>query len=245
MQERVAGLERSSYGERVAPGGVGSSRGARRTIGPGWSCPRPKVSVLSSILSSPQRSFTLAIAATIVCLPLLVLDLVWASGSSDGPVAAVEAESTVPVSSAPVTVAEVVATVPPTTAAPTTTVARPSVAPATARSTPPTTVARRVTPTTVAPPPPPPPIVSGSDAAFLACVRARESGGNYGIVDGSGNYMGAYQFAQSTWDSVASRAGRRDLVGVRPNLASPADQDAIALATLAIAGRSPWGGACG
>lgn len=183
--------------------------------------------------------------ATVVCLPLLVLDLVWASGSSDGPIAAVEAESTVPVSSAPVTVAEVSTTVTPTTAAPTTTVARPSAAAATARSTPPTTVARRVTPTTVAPPPPPPPVISGSDAAFLACVRARESGGNYGIVDGSGNYMGAYQFAQSTWDSVASRAGRSDLVGVRPNLASPADQDAIALATLATAGRSPWGGYCG
>ena len=180
--------------------------------------------------------------ATIVCLPLLVLDLVWASGSSDGPIAAVEAESTVPVSSAPATVAEVSTTVTPTTAAPTTTVARPNAAATTARSTPPTTVARRVTPTTVAPPPPPPPVISGTDAAFLACDRARESGGNYGIVDRSGNYMGAYQFAQSTWDSVASRSGRGDLVGVRPNLASPADQDAIAFATLAISGRSPWGG---
>lgn len=179
-----------------------------------------------------------------MCLPLLVLDLVWASGSSDGSVAAVEAESTVPVSSVPETVVEAATTVAPPTVAPTTTAARPSAPAATTRSTPPTTVARRVTPTTVAPPPPPPPIISGSDTAFLACVRARESGGDYRIVDRSGNYMGAYQFAQSTWDNVASRAGRGDLVGVRPNLASPADQDAIALATLALAGRSPWGGLC-
>jgi hypothetical protein len=32
--------------------------------------------------------------------------------------------------------------------------------------------------------------------------------------------------------------------GVHPNNASPADQDAIAFATLAISGRSPWGGLC-
>ena len=183
--------------------------------------------------------------ATIVCLPLLVLDLVWASGSGDGVVPAVEAESTVPG-----TAASEVAGGSPTSVAPavspSATVAPSTTAPATPRRTSPvTTIAPRVAPTTTVAPPPPPPPISSSDAEFLACVRARESGGNYAIVDGSGNYMGAYQFAQSTWDSVASRVGRGDLVGVRPNLASPADQDAIAVATLAISGRSPWGGLCG
>jgi len=97
----------------------------------------------------------------------------------------------------------------------------------------------------MAPPPAPPPApTAGSDAEFLACVRTRESGGDYAIVDRSGNYMGAYQFSQSTWDGIASRIGRADLVGRAPNTVPPADQDAIAWATLAISGRSPWGGLC-
>lgn len=225
-----------------------SGRQLRAPVSPGRSCPLQKVPVLSSILSSPQRSFTLAVVATVVCLPLLLLDLVWASGSAD-PVAA-GAESTVVADQ--VTGADAVdVTSPETTAAPvsvaTTTVpSTRAAAPATPRTSPTTIPVRSAPTTTVAPPPPPPPPpVSGSDLEFLACVRIRESGGNYAIVDASGSYMGAYQFSQSTWDSVAGRVGRSDLVGVRPNVARPADQDAIALATLAIAGRSPWGGICG
>lgn len=107
-------------------------------------------------------------------------------------------------------------------------------------------------PTTAAPPPPPPtappttaaprPVGgSSSDMAFLACVRQRESGGNYSIDTGNG-YYGAYQFAQATWDNTARHAGRGDLVGRKPSQASPGDQDAMALHLLQWVGRSPWAG---
>jgi hypothetical protein len=78
--------------------------------------------------------------------------------------------------------------------------------------------------------------------AFLACVRQRESGGNYQAV-GNG-YYGAYQFSISTWNATAQHAGRGDLVGVRPDHAAPADQDAMALVLLHWQGRAPWGGYC-
>jgi hypothetical protein len=86
--------------------------------------------------------------------------------------------------------------------------------------------------------------ISASAAAFLACIRARESHGNYGAVSANGLYRGAYQFTQSSWDLAASHAGRKDLVGKLPNLASPADQDAMALELYEMMGSAPWGGAC-
>jgi hypothetical protein len=101
----------------------------------------------------------------------------------------------------------------------------------------------KVPPPTVAAPPPPPP-VPPSAAAFLACVRQRESHGNYGAVSPGGTYMGAYQFSQASWDAVARHTGRLDLVGQHPNLVSPADQDAMALAEYEWLGAAPWGGAC-
>ncbi len=66
--------------------------------------------------------------------------------------------------------------------------------------------------------------LSRSNDAILYDLRMCESGGNYQINTGNGFY-GAYQFMISTWDRVAPMAGRPDLVGVRPDLASPADQD--------------------
>jgi hypothetical protein len=130
---------------------------------------------------------------------------------------------------------------------------------ATTTTTPPTTAAKQpsavyaaptttaapvyVPPTTAPAPPVTAPPTSGSDAAFLACVRQRESGGNYSVVSSAG-YYGAYQFSIGTWNSTAAHAGRGDLVGVRPDHASPADQDAMALALLHWQGRGPWGGYC-
>lgn len=101
-------------------------------------------------------------------------------------------------------------------------------------------------PTTAAPAPPPTTVsVGGNEAAILACIRARESGGNYSIASPGGTYMGAYQFSQSTWNSTAQHAGRPDLVGTPPNHAAPADQDALALDLLRWQGLAPWGGYCG
>jgi len=196
---------------------------------------------------------------TIVCLPLLLLDLMWSGGSGARSVSEASAEVTIaPAVDAAALPGETATTVPPAAAAPfvaeapapaaTAAAPKAAVAPSVPakRSAAPVTTQPPVwtPPPTTAAPVPPPPIVSSSDAAFLACVRSRESGGNYAIVDSSGQYMGAYQFSQSTWDGIASRSGRSALVGVHPNNASPADQDAIAFATLAISGRSPWGGLC-
>jgi hypothetical protein len=110
-------------------------------------------------------------------------------------------------------------------------------------------------PPTAAPPPPrptPPPGYQGTpgtnphhDDPFLTCVRRRESGGNYGAVNPSGPYLGAYQFLQATWNGGANHAGRSDLVGVPANLASPYDQDAVAWAVYQWQGMGPWGGGCG
>jgi hypothetical protein len=59
---------------------------------------------------------------------------------------------------------------------------------------------------------------------WLFELRSCESTNNYQSNTGNG-FFGAYQFMISTWDRIAPMAGRPDLVGVRPDLASPADQD--------------------
>lgn len=79
---------------------------------------------------------------------------------------------------------------------------------------------------------------------FFACIRQRESHGDYTAVNATGTFMGAYQFYQGGWDTFAARIGRQDLVGIPPHTASPADQDAIALAAYNELGSKPWGGAC-
>ena len=98
------------------------------------------------------------------------------------------------------------------------------------------------------PPPPPPPApvaTSGTPSnGFLACVRQRESGGNYSISSGDGLYRGAYQFHQQTWNSTAAHAGRSDLVGRDPASVAPGDQDAMAAHLYGWQGSAPWGGAC-
>ncbi len=90
------------------------------------------------------------------------------------------------------------------------------------------------------------PVYSNSyNGDFLSCVKQRESGGDYTIhnFQGSGA-SGAYQMMPGTWNSIASSAGRGDLVGLDPAAASPADQDALAAALYAQQGSAPWGGAC-
>ena len=69
-------------------------------------------------------------------------------------------------------------------------------------------------------------------------VRRCESHENYQINTGNG-FFGAYQFTRSTWNWVAEKIGRQDLVGVRPDQASPAAQDRMAQA---LAFEVPGGG---
>ena len=96
----------------------------------------------------------------------------------------------------------------------------------------------------VDPAPAPEPQRSGGD--FLACVRQRESGGDYTIheLSGASQASGAYQFLPSTWDAIAAASGRSDLVGIDPAAASAADQDAMAQALYSQQGAAPWGGGC-
>ena len=87
------------------------------------------------------------------------------------------------------------------------------------------------------------PATTNTDPAlnpFLQCVVQAESGGNYGAVSPNGLYMGAFQFSQPTWNMAAAAAGLPQLVGVRPNQASHAQQDAVAVALYALDGERPW-----
>lgn len=198
-----------------------------------------KDAVLNPTVHPTQRRLLIALIVTLACLPLLVLDMVQGSSTSsaaesDGqPSESSLVVAAVPTSEETTTTVSIAA--PPTTAAPVVTQPPVTVAPRAVQTTT-TTVPRPVV--TAAP-------VVQSDEAFLACVRQRESRGNYAASDSTGTFLGAYQIYQGGWDSVATRLGRQDLVGIPPNAASPADQDAIALGMLQFHGRAPWGGSCG
>jgi len=90
----------------------------------------------------------------------------------------------------------------------------------------------------------PEPVPDVSQHPFLVCTRRIESGGNYGAINPSGTYRGAYQFSRSTWDSTARHMGRLDLVGVDPAAAAPRDQDVMALHLYEWQGARPWLGRC-
>jgi DNA-binding protein H-NS len=79
---------------------------------------------------------------------------------------------------------------------------------------------------------------------WMVCTRGIESGGNYRAYNGSGPYLGAYQFLQGTWNSTANQAGRGELVGVDPRDASEYDQDDMAWTLFQWKGKAPWGGRC-
>jgi hypothetical protein len=82
------------------------------------------------------------------------------------------------------------------------------------------------------------------DDPFLVCTRQIESGGNYQAYNAAGPYSGAYQFLQSTWNAAANHAGRGDLVGLDPRLASQYDQDDMAWTLYQWQGKGPWGDRC-
>lgn len=132
-------------------------------------------------------------------------------------------------------------TAPPTTAAPTTAPAT-TAAPTTA---PPTTAAPVTDPPTTEPQPEPDttqpePAQTEPSAEQWHELRMCESSNNYTVVSANGRYFGAYQFGIRTWDDLAARLGWTHLIGVRPNEASAADQDAMALALWRERGGQPW-----
>lgn len=73
---------------------------------------------------------------------------------------------------------------------------------------------------------------TGAHAGALASIRACESGGDYGAVNPSGKYRGAYQFDRATWAGVG---GTGD-----PAAASPAEQDLRAELLYEQRGAAPW-----
>ena len=79
---------------------------------------------------------------------------------------------------------------------------------------------------------------------YLACVKDRESRGDYAAVSPDGQFFGAYQIDQVTWNNTSVHAGLTSLYQVQPNLAAPADQDTLAMALLEWQGTSPWAGDC-
>ncbi|MGH9082517.1 MAG: hypothetical protein ACRDWN_04160 [Acidimicrobiales bacterium] len=80
--------------------------------------------------------------------------------------------------------------------------------------------------------------------SFLRCVVQAESRGDYQVVSPTGQYMGAFQFAQGTWNYAAQLAGIPSLVGVPPYTASVAEQNALAIALYAADGQRPWYDPC-
>ncbi len=70
-------------------------------------------------------------------------------------------------------------------------------------------------------------------------LRFCEATGNYGAVNPTGKYRGAYQFSRQTWDWIAG-LNHEHLVGVDPAVASPGDQDRMAQALYDLRGRGQW-----
>jgi hypothetical protein len=83
----------------------------------------------------------------------------------------------------------------------------------------------------------------GAPGGFLACVRNRESRGQYSAYNPSGA-SGAYQMMPQTARNTALHAGRPDLAGRPVSSWSPADQDAMAAHLYSWQGAAPWGGGC-
>lgn len=67
----------------------------------------------------------------------------------------------------------------------------------------------------------------GGTCVIPSYICQRESGGNYGAVNGSSGAGGMYQFMPSTWNAIAS-AIAPEWIGVPPQNAPPAVQDQFA-----------------
>ena len=84
-----------------------------------------------------------------------------------------------------------------------------------------------------------PPPAGGPTAAQWDALRNCESTHNYGAINNTGTYRGAYQFSQQTWDWVAGIHWPH-LVGIDPAAAQPAWQDIMAYTLFAMRGWDQW-----
>jgi hypothetical protein len=81
---------------------------------------------------------------------------------------------------------------------------------------------------------------------FLVCTRYHEAiyAGDYGAKSPGGQYRGAYQFDQTTWDHVALHLGRAELVGVDVATTPSWIQDLFAYTLYKWQGASHWNYRC-
>jgi hypothetical protein len=87
---------------------------------------------------------------------------------------------------------------------------------------------------------PPAPPAHNPPGGFLACVRAHESGGNYQAENPISTASGAYQFLDSTWQTMSARAGHSGWGHAAD--APAAVQDAVAQFTVNSGWASAWDG---
>ncbi len=104
----------------------------------------------------------------------------------------------------------------------------------------PVTLSSRAPPSGPGVPPIPSFTASPEEQEFFACVVFRESSGNPAAINYSSGAAGLYQFIQSTWDAVARRIGRYDLVGVNAALAPVEMQNYFAHVLFQWQGAGPW-----
>jgi hypothetical protein len=184
----------------------------------------------------------LALVVTLVCLPLLALELLGGSASEGS-------DSSLLSTDGPAQPSLVVAQVPSTTAAPTTATTAEEVVVEVAETAPPTTAAPTTTTTaaprttTTAPPPPPPPTTAppapappASNGAVWDQLAMCESGGNWAMNSGNG-YSGGLQFYHGTW--IGNGGGQFATYAYQ---ASREAQIAVAERVLASQGWNAWPG---
>lgn len=87
---------------------------------------------------------------------------------------------------------------------------------------------------------PPEPPAHNPPGGFLACVRRHESGGNYQAKNPVSTASGAYQYLNSTWQTMSARAGHSGYSTARS--APPWVQDAVAVYTVNSGWSSAWNG---
>ncbi len=102
------------------------------------------------------------------------------------------------------------------------------------------TVAPRPSPSTLAvTQPKPEPSPQRALGAVWACIRQRESGGNYQTNTGNG-YYGAWQMLPHTFNVAVTGAGWPQYANGRADLAPPAVQDSAAVWLQAHYGWGQW-----